>query len=184
MTGSQVELDGVRKKGRKMVYTTSFAEVPEFCIITPKAYGAGIYAMAGPVFGTDAMLALTNAEIAVMGPDAIVRAMYSEEIGDIEDPDEGQGFIEEQKAHYEKDVRKQAARMQVDELIAADGLREQLIERLETYKHKPHDDPDRVHGSSCSESTRWETLIPPSPDSPVMQYRTHPRHRGTRRTHR
>jgi len=147
MAGSQVERDGVLKKGRKMVYATSCAEVPKFCVITRKAYGAGIYAMAGPAFGTDATLALPTSEIAVMGPDAIVRAMYADNINDIKDPDERLAFIEEQKTNYEKDVRKQAARMQVDELIPAGDLREQLVERLRTYEHKPRDDPDRIHGS-------------------------------------
>jgi acetyl-CoA carboxylase carboxyltransferase component len=37
--------------------------------------------------------------------------------------------------------------MQVDELIPAGELRTQLVERLDTYEHKPRDDPERHHGS-------------------------------------
>jgi len=105
MAGSQVERDGVLKKGRKMVYATSCAEVPKFCVITRKAYGAGIYAMAGPAFGTDATLALPTSEIAVMGPDAIVRAMYTDNIDAIEDPNERQAFIEQQKMNRRRGCR-------------------------------------------------------------------------------
>ncbi|MFW5974539.1 MAG: acyl-CoA carboxylase subunit beta, partial [Natrialbaceae archaeon] len=58
MVGSQVEREGVLQKGRKFIYATSNAQVPKICVITRKAYGAGIYAMAGPSFSPDATLAL------------------------------------------------------------------------------------------------------------------------------
>ncbi len=145
--GSQVERDGVLKKGRKMVFAASCAQVPKFCVITRKAYGAGVYAMCGPPFGADSTLALPTAEIAVMGPEAIVKALYTDDIEDIDDPEEREAFIREHKAEYRKDIRKQAGSMQVDELIPAGDLRNQLIQRLETFEHKPRDDPDRLHAS-------------------------------------
>ncbi|WP_276260553.1 acyl-CoA carboxylase subunit beta [Haloglomus litoreum] len=147
MIGSAVEKEGVLQKGRKFIYATSNAQVPKICVITRKAYGAGIYAMCGPAFEPDATLALPSAELAVMGPDAAVRAVFARQIDDIDDPAEREAFIEEKKAEYRKDIRKQASNMQVDELVPAGDLREQLVERLGALRNKQRRSYDRYHGT-------------------------------------
>ena len=147
MIGSQVEKDGILQKGRKFIYATSNAQVPKICVITRKAYGAGIYAMGGPSFEPDATLALPSAELAVMGPDAAVRAVFAREIDAIEDSDEQAEFIEKKKEEYRKDIRKQASNMQVDELVPAGDLRDQLIHRLNTLSNKHRKNYDRYHGT-------------------------------------
>ena len=148
MIGSQVEKEGVLRKGRKFIYATSNAQVPKFCVITRKAYGAGIYAMAGPSFGPDATLALPSAEISVMGPDAAVHALFG---GQLEDMDEEatDAFIESAKQEFDRyiDIETQASQMQVDELVPAGDLREQLQVRLDTYRTKQRDDRPRHHGT-------------------------------------
>jgi acetyl-CoA carboxylase carboxyltransferase component len=148
MIGSQVEKEGVLRRGRKFIYATSNAQVPKFCVITRKAYGAGIYAMAGPSFGPDATLALPSAEISVMGPDAAVHALFGGQIEDM-DGETKDAFIESAKQEFDKyiDIEKQAGKMQVDELIPAGDLREQLEVRLDTYKTKQRDDRPRHHGT-------------------------------------
>ena len=148
MIGSQVEKEGVLRKGRKFIYATSNAQVPKFCVITRKAYGAGIYAMAGPSFGPDATLALPSAEISVMGPDAAVHALFGGQLEDM-DGDAKDAFVESAKGEFDKyiDIRKQASEMQVDELIPAGDLREQLEVRLDTYRTKQRDDRPRHHGT-------------------------------------
>ena len=55
----------------------SSATVPKISVIIRKAYGAGLYAMCGPVFEPDAVICTTNAQIAVMGPETAVNALYS-----------------------------------------------------------------------------------------------------------
>lgn len=147
MIGSQVEHEGVLQKGRKFIYATSNAQVPKLCVITRKAYGAGIYAMCGPAFEPDASLALPSAELAVMGPDAAVRAMFAREIEDIDNSAERETFIDEQKTKYRKDIRKQASNMQVDELVPAGDLREQLVSRLQSLQNKKPQEYDRRHGT-------------------------------------
>ena len=148
MIGSQVEKEGVLRKGRKFIYATSNAQVPKFCVITRKAYGAGIYAMAGPSFGPDATIALPSAEISVMGPDAAVHALFGGQIEDM-DGDAKDAFIDSAKQEFDKyiDIEKQASKMQVDELIPAGDLREQLEVRLDTYRTKQRDDRPRHHGT-------------------------------------
>ena len=147
MIGSQVEKEGVLQKGRKFIYATSNAQVPKFCVVTRKAYGAGIYAMCGPSFDPDATLALPAAELAVMGPDAAVSAMFSRQIEDIDDPEEREAFVEARKEEYRKDIRKQASSMQVDELVPAGDLRDQLARRIDSYRDKRRIDRDRHHGT-------------------------------------
>ena len=68
MIGTAVERQGIIRHGAKMISAVSEATVPKLSVIVRKAYGAGLYAMAGPAFDPDACLALPSAKIAVMGP--------------------------------------------------------------------------------------------------------------------
>src|SRR5688500_8878595 len=104
MIGTQVEAQGIIRHGAKMVTAVSEATVPKVCVILRKAYGAGLYAMAGPAFEPEATLALPTAKIAVMGPEAAVNAVFANKIAAIEDPDEREAFVAEQRAIYETDV--------------------------------------------------------------------------------
>ena len=48
MIGTQVEKQGIIRHGAKMISAVSEATVPKLCVVVRKAYGAGLYAMAGP----------------------------------------------------------------------------------------------------------------------------------------
>ena len=63
MIGTQVERDGIIRHGAKMISAVSEATVPKISVIVRKAYGAGLYAMAGPAFDPDCCLALPSASI-------------------------------------------------------------------------------------------------------------------------
>ena len=89
MVGSAVERQGIIRHGAKMISAVSEATVPKFCVVVRKAYGAGLYAMAGPGFEPDATLALPIAKIAVMGAEAAVNAVYANKIAAIEDASRG-----------------------------------------------------------------------------------------------
>lgn len=67
MIGTKVEQAGIIRHGAKMISAMSEATVPKISVIVRKAYGAGLYAMAGPAFEPDCCLALPSAQIAVMG---------------------------------------------------------------------------------------------------------------------
>src|SRR5699024_4676762 len=84
MSGSAVEKQGIIRHGAKMITAVSEATVPTVSLVVRKAYGAGLYAMAGPGFGPDACLALPTAKIAVMGPDAAVNAVFANKINALE----------------------------------------------------------------------------------------------------
>jgi len=98
MIGSAVERQGIIRHGAKLITAVSEATVPKICVVVRKAYGAGLYAMAGPGFEPDATLALPTARIAVMGPEPAVNAVFYNKIQAISDPVERAAFVAEQAA--------------------------------------------------------------------------------------
>src|SRR5262245_18661530 len=101
MIGSAVEREGIIRHGARMITAVSEATVPKVCVVLRKAYGAGLYAMSGPAFGSDAVLALPSAQIAVMGAEPAVNAVYANKIAAIDDPAEREAFVKERRAEYE-----------------------------------------------------------------------------------
>jgi acetyl-CoA carboxylase carboxyltransferase component len=97
MIGTEVERQGIIRHGAKMVTAISEATVPKLCVVVRKAYGAGLYAMAGPAFEPEATIALPTAKIAVMGPEAAVNAVFANKIAAFDDPDEREAFVAEQR---------------------------------------------------------------------------------------
>jgi len=87
MVGTAVERQGIIRHGAKMISAVAEATVPKISVIIRKAYGAGLYAMAGPGFEPDATLALPTAKIAVMGAEAAVNAVYFNKLAEIADPE-------------------------------------------------------------------------------------------------
>ena len=85
MVGTAVEKQGIIRHGAKMITAIAEATVPKICVVVRKAYGAGLYAMAGPGFEPDATIALPTAKIAVMGAEAAVNAVYANKIAAIAD---------------------------------------------------------------------------------------------------
>src|SRR5699024_4454722 len=99
MIGTKVEQQGIIRHGAKMLATMSEATVTKLSVVVRKAYGAGLYAMAGPAFESDATLALPSAQIAVMGPEAAINAVYANKIASLPE-DERATFIKEKQQEY------------------------------------------------------------------------------------
>jgi len=135
MIGTQVERQGMIRAGAKMISAVSEATVPKISVIVRKAYGAGLYAMAGPAFDPDACLALPSAKIAVMGPQAAINAVFFNQVQAIEDEDERAAFVEKLRREYrdEIDVLHLASELVVDAVIAPEDLREELVRRYRFY---------------------------------------------------
>ncbi|MHB1987006.1 MAG: acyl-CoA carboxylase subunit beta [Acidimicrobiales bacterium] len=148
MIGTKVEREGIIRHGAKMITAVSEATVPKISVIVRKAYGAGLYAMAGPAFGPDACLALPSAQIAVMGPEAAVNAVYANKIAAIEDPAERDQFVAERRHEYEEDVDllRLAADLVVDAVVQPEQLRAELAHRFSTAASKSRWLTDRRHG--------------------------------------
>jgi methylmalonyl-CoA decarboxylase subunit alpha len=132
MIGSQVEREGIIRHGAKMITAVTEATVPKFSVIVRKAYGAGLYAMCGPAFDPDACLALPTAQIAVMGPEPAVNAVFYNRIQAIENEDERAEFVAARRREYEEDVDlvHLAAELVVDAVVQPEDLRTELSTRL------------------------------------------------------
>lgn len=147
MIGTKVEREGIIRHGAKMLFSMSEATVPKISVIVRKAYGAGLYAMAGPAFEPDAVLAFPNAQIAVMGPEAAVNAVHAKRIAELPE-EERMAFIKEKQNAYKEeiDVYRLASEMVIDDIIHPDRLREELVKRFDVYADKNVTFTERKHG--------------------------------------
>lgn len=147
MIGTQVEKVGIIRHGAKMIFAMSEATVPKLTVIVRKAYGAGLYAMAGPAFEPDCCIALTGAQIAVMGPEAAVNAVYANKIAALPE-EERAAFIADKRKEYQQeiDVYRLASELIIDDVIEPNDLRQALATRLPLYMSKYTTFTDRKHG--------------------------------------
>jgi acetyl-CoA carboxylase carboxyltransferase component len=132
MIGTQVERQGIIRHGAKMISAVSEASVPKISVVVRKAYGAGLYAMAGPAFEPDCCIALPSASIAVMGPQAAINAVYYNQLQAIDDESERAAKTEELRKEYAEDIDilHLASEMVIDAVIEPEDLRAELIRRF------------------------------------------------------
>src|SRR2546423_1350713 len=143
MIGTQVEREGIIRHGAKMITAVSEATVPKVSVIVRKAYGAGLYAMAGPAFEPDACVALPSAKIAVMGPAAAINAGYANQLQAIEDPDARAARTEELRREYSEDIDilHLASELVVDAVVQPEDLRAEIARRFALAEGKARDWP-------------------------------------------
>jgi acetyl-CoA carboxylase carboxyltransferase component len=148
MVGTSVERQGIIRHGAKMISAVSEATVPKICVVVRKAYGAGLYAMAGPGFEPDATLALPTAKIAVMGAEAAVNAVYYNKLAALPDDAARAAETGRLRAGYESDIDivRLAGELVVDDLVEPEDLRGELIRRFAAARGKDRAFSRRRHG--------------------------------------
>ncbi|WP_302081303.1 acyl-CoA carboxylase subunit beta [Salinibaculum rarum] len=149
MAGSSVEKEGILEQGKKMIYATSSATVPKQCVVVRKAYGAGIYAMSGPAYDPESTIALPSGEIAIMGPEAAINAVYARKLDEIDDEDERDAKEQQLREEYREDidVHRMASEVVIDEIVPPSTLRTELENRFAFYEDVEKDRPDKKHGT-------------------------------------
>jgi acetyl-CoA carboxylase carboxyltransferase component len=132
MIGTAVEREGIIRHGAKMISAVSEATVPKISVVVRKAYGAGLYAMAGPAFDPDCCLALPTASIAVMGPQAAINAVYYNQLQAITDEAERERRTLELRRAYGEDIDilHLASELVVDAVVEPQELRSELVRRF------------------------------------------------------
>ena len=147
MVGSKVEREGIIRHGAKMVFATSQATVPKISVIVRKCYGAGLYAMCGPAFEPDATIALPQGQIAIMGPEPAVNAVYYNKIMELPEAERA-AYVKRKRDEYAEDVDvyKLASEMLIDDIVPGSRLRAELIKRLAYAETKAHEFPQRRNG--------------------------------------
>ncbi len=135
MIGTKVERQGIIRAGAKMIAAVSEASVPKLSVVVRKAYGAGLYAMCGPAFEPDACLALPQASIAVMGPDAAVNAVYYNKIQERPEGEERKRYVQELRTEYRAsiDIYKLASDLVVDAVVPGGELRAEIARRFSRH---------------------------------------------------
>ncbi len=149
MAGSGVEKEGILEQGKKMIYATSAATVPKQCVVVRKAYGAGIYAMSGPAYDPESTIALPSGEIAIMGPEAAINAVYARKLDEIDDEAERKRTEQELREEFREDIdaRRMASEVVIDDVVPPSTLREELTNRFSFYEGIEKDRPDKKHGT-------------------------------------
>ena len=147
MIGTDVERRGIIRHGAKMISAVSEATVAKISVIVRKAYGAGLYAMAGPAFDSDAVIALPCAQIAVMGPEPAINAVFFNKLAELpEEQRESRRKELEDEYREDVDLYKLAANLIVDDVVEPERLRETLIARFRAYATRVKPRVDRKHG--------------------------------------
>ena len=147
MIGTAVERQGIIRHGAKMIAALSRASVPKVCVVVRKAYGAGLYAMCGPAFDPDCTIALPSAQIAVMGPEAAINAVYYNKLADLPpDRQEEERRRLEDEYRDDIDIFKLASELIVDAVVSGDQLRDELVARFAAYASRRRQRVKRHHG--------------------------------------
>ena len=147
MIGTKVERQGIIRHGAKLITAVSEATVPKYCVVVRKAYGAGLYAMAGPAFAPEATIALPTAQIAVMGPEAAVNAVHYNHIQELP-PAERPAFVAQERERYRQDIdiRRLASELIVDSIVPPEELRDELTRRLAGTASRSVERAPKRHG--------------------------------------
>jgi acetyl-CoA carboxylase carboxyltransferase component len=147
MVGTKVEREGIIRHGAKMIFATSQATVPKISVVVRKCYGAGLYAMCGPAFEPDAALSLPQGQIAIMGPEPAVNAVYYNRIMELPEGERA-AWVKQKRDEYAQDVdiHKLASEMLVDDIVPGSALRGELIKRLAYAESKVQEFPPRRNG--------------------------------------
>jgi len=147
MVGSKVERAGIIRHGAKMVFATSQATVPKISVVIRKCYGAGLYAMCGQAFEPDAALALPQSQIAIMGPEPAVNAVYYNKIMELPEGERA-AYVQKKREEFaaDVDIYKLASEMLVDDIVPGSELRREVIKRLGYAESKAHEFPARRNG--------------------------------------
>ncbi|HEV8306949.1 MAG TPA: acyl-CoA carboxylase subunit beta [Methylomirabilota bacterium] len=144
MVGSRVERAGIIRHGAKMIFATAQATVPKISVIVRKCYGAGLYAMCGQAYEPDAVLALPQAQIAIMGPEPAINAVHYNRIMELSGEARAE-FVRQKREEYQQDIDiyRLASEMLVDDVVLPSTLRAELVKRLAYAETKEQRFPPR-----------------------------------------
>jgi len=147
MVGTKIEHERIIRHGAKMIFATAQATVPKISVIVRKCYGAGLYAMCGPAYEPDASLALPQGQIAIMGPEPAINAVYYNKILELPESERA-AWVKQKRDEYAEDVDiyKLASEMLVDDIVPGSRLRAELLKRLTFAQSKAHEFPSRRNG--------------------------------------
>jgi len=148
LPGKQQEYGGIIRHGAKTLYAYCEAVVPRISVIVRKIYGGAMSGMAvSKLVGTDFTIALTTAEIAIMGPEAAANVIFKDEIARAEDPKAMK--VRKVNEYRQKFANPYVAAEEgwIDAIIEPKALRSYLVGAFEQLKGKVELRPGKKHGT-------------------------------------
>jgi acetyl-CoA carboxylase carboxyltransferase component len=148
VVGTAVEKQGIIRHGAKMLFAVSEATVPKVTVILRKAYGAGYFVMNGLAYEADYLVAWPTAEIAVMGPDGMVRITKRRELEAIPEGPERDAAAIEMAEQFRRNIDPYiaAGHAQLDDVIDPAETRHAIWRGLQVARSKVVQRPWRKHG--------------------------------------
>jgi acetyl-CoA carboxylase carboxyltransferase component len=148
LPGKQQEYGGIIRHGAKTLYAYCEATVPRVSVIVRKIYGGAMSGMAvSKLVGTDFTIALTTAEIAIMGPEAAANVIFKDEIARAEDPKAMRVRMVNEYRQKFANPYVAAEEGWIDAIIEPKVLRSYLIGVFEQLKGKVELRPGKKHGT-------------------------------------
>ena len=146
--GSAVEKQGIIRHGAKMLFAVSEATVPKITVVMRKAYGAGYFVMNGTAYEADYIAAWPTAEIAVMGPDGMVRITMRKQLEQYPEGEERDAAAIAMAEQFRKNIDPYiaAGHAQVDDIIDPADTRAAICRGLRVTATKAVQRPWRKHG--------------------------------------
>jgi acetyl-CoA carboxylase carboxyltransferase component len=146
--GSAVERQGIIRHGAKMLFAVSEATVPKVTVVLRKAYGAGYFVMNGTAYEADYIVAWPTAEIAVMGPDGMVRITMRKQLEQVPEGAERDAAAIAMAEQFRKNIDPYiaAGHAQVDDVIDPAETRAAICRGLRASATKTVPRPWRKHG--------------------------------------
>ncbi|MHB8772885.1 MAG: acyl-CoA carboxylase subunit beta [Syntrophales bacterium] len=147
LPGKNQEYGGIIRHGAKTLYAYCEATVPRVSVIVRKIYGGAMSGMAvSKLVGTDLTIALTTAEIAIMGPEAAANVIFKDEIAKAEDPKAMR--VQKVTEYREKFANPYVAAEEgwIDAIIEPKEMRAFLIAAFARLKGKAELRPAKKHG--------------------------------------
>src|SRR5207237_9922107 len=96
---------------------------------------------------SDSVIALPSAQIAVMGPEPAVNAVFYNKLAELPEAERAERRKQlEEEYRQDVDLYKLASNLIVDDVVEPDRLREELIKRFRAYSTRTSTRPDRKHG--------------------------------------
>jgi len=143
LPGKDQEHQGIIRRGAKILYAISEAQVPKIALILRKAFGGAYIALASKNLGFDFTFAFPFSQIGVLGPEQGVKIIFKKEI------EQNLQLEKEKISELEKfQSAFEAAKLGIVEIIVdPKNTRKVLSEALESLKDKVEQKIKRKHGN-------------------------------------
>ncbi|GEL25328.1 putative propionyl-CoA carboxylase beta chain 6 [Pseudonocardia sulfidoxydans NBRC 16205] len=132
LPGAAQELDGVVRRGAKLLHAFACASVPRVTVVTRKAYGGAYIAMNSTSLGATRVFAWPAATVDVMNPVAAVRILHRRDLAGLDGAarDHAEAALVDTHARETGGLADAVAAGYVDEIVAPAATRDAIARTL------------------------------------------------------